>query len=220
MLRVANRTWGQDQIVGCKKGESGRQRNGRTVNAVKFSKPKGNLVIGNCPAWTVVTGLSLIQWGFSDSHTDFLTKDPFPQKKWFNTSLMTVQSSDQTHSWHRFWEGVWGRTFIGGPGATLLSNGHTWAAAPLLIFPLMTTPSWKPRENCFLPPFLSLVVKFVWLHAILKNIRKDGGETKTVFHVRYISSEQRVKWTLHQWKKNFFCFLWFTFPNNLLVEVN
>lgn len=84
MLRVANRTRGQDLIVGCKKGESGGQGSGRTVNAVKFSKPKGNLVISNCPAWTVVIGLSLIQWGFSET---------------FSRKILFIKRNDSTLHW-------------------------------------------------------------------------------------------------------------------------
>lgn len=146
---------------------------------------------------------------------------PFSQKKLFNTSLMTVRSSDQTQltqvlgrrlrqdiywgSWSLLTQ-WWAHRGCNSP-PRLSSDDHSLLKAPGTLLPTSIS-------------FPGSVVKFVWLHLILKNLRNDRRETEIVFHVRYISSEQRIKWTLYQWRKHFFCLLWVLFPNNLLVEVN
>lgn len=150
MLRVANRTRGQDQIVGCKKGESGGQGSGRTVNAVKFSKPKGNLVIGNCPAWTVVTGLSLIQWGFSNSPYRLSPKRSFSSKEmiqhfiddsaelWSDSQLTQVLGGGLRQdiywgSWGHLTQ-WWAHMGCGSP-PDLSSDDHSLLKAPGKLFP-------------------------------------------------------------------------------------
>lgn len=206
--------------VGWRKGEPGGREVGGQWVWLNSPKPKGNLVIVNCPAWALVAGLSLFQWGFSDSHTEFLLKVLFLKRN-YSTLHWWQCGALIRHSWH-------------GSGKAS-EAGHLLGVRSLLT-------QWWAHRGCNSPPRLSSddrsllkapgtllptsiyfpgsVVKFVWLHLILKNLRNDRQETEIAFHVRYISSEQRIKWTLYQWEKHFFCLLWFPFPNSLLVEVN
>lgn len=179
-------------------------------NVVNSWKPECCLVIINCPAWTVFTRLNLNQWWFSDS-----LKGPLSQEKLLNISLVAMLSSDQTQlTGTRKWSET--GHFPGCPKATLPRNWHTWAPDRLPHhFPLRNTLFW----NYFLQ-FLFLFQlwnfwDYIWF---LKISGMMGKKLKIVFHVRHISTEQRMKWTVYQRKKYFFCLLWFTFQNNLLVK--